>query len=209
MKMKMLLGGLAAALLLVGCSNNAATPAEKAEVKPMVSEEKLGLRKTDLYTEETTVANKTQYGTDAPGTSKRIERAFDNAPPMIPHDVEGMLPITANNNACIGCHAPEVAPAMMATPIPGSHFASFRPKTKIASDGSVVKEGKAIVNTSDIKVVVHKLDELSQARFNCSQCHAPQSTGDVLVQNNFRPDYQGEEMKRRSNLLDTLNAGVE
>ncbi len=209
MKMKMMLGGLAAALLIVGCSNSATAPAVQAEANPLVDEETLGLRKTDLYSEGSTVASKTTYGTDAPGTSQRFERAFDNAPPMIPHDTDGMLPITAGSNACMDCHMPEVAPSMGATPIPQSHFASFRPSTEIAADGHVVKEGQAITNTSDVKTVVHKLDGLNQARFNCSQCHAPQSTGDVLVENKFRPDYQSDDMKKGSSLLDTLNVGVE
>lgn len=209
MKIKMLMGGLVAAMMVVGCSKCETAPAARAEVKPAVSEESLGLRKTDLYTESTTVAVKTQYRTDAPGASQRIERAFDNAPPMIPHDTEGMLPITIDNNMCTSCHMPEVAVSMNATPIPKSHFTNFRPKTTIAGDGSVVKEGQVVANTSDIKVVTHALNDLSQARFNCSQCHAPQATGDTLVENTFRPDFQNESMKHGSSLLDTLNTGVE
>ncbi len=138
MKMKFVLGIVTAALLMTGCTDStAASPAAKAEVKPTITEESLGLRKTDLYSEKTTVADKTSYGTAAAGASKKFERAFDNAPPMIPHDTEGMLPITINDNQCLGCHMPEVAPSMGATPIPKSHFASFRPVTTIAADGSV------------------------------------------------------------------------
>jgi cytochrome c-type protein NapB len=209
MKMNIVLGTLTAALLLVGCSDNAAAPAAQAEVKPVISEESLGLRKTDLYSEDTTVAAKTEYRKAAAGSSKRFERAFDNAPPMIPHDTEGMLPITINDNQCLGCHMPEVAPSVKATPIPKSHFTSFRPNTTIADDGAVVKEGKKVKNTSDFKTVQHELGGLNQARFNCSQCHAPQSQGNLLVENNFRPDFQSEDMKHGSSLLDTINKGVE
>lgn len=208
MKMKLMLGTLTAALLIVGCSNTTA-PAKQAAAEPTITEESLGLRKTDLYTESTTVGDETKYATTAAGSGKTIERAYDNAPPMIPHDTEGMLPITTNNNACIGCHMPEVAPSMNATPIPKSHFTSFRPATAIAADGKITKEGKEVDNTSDFKTVARSLDHMNQARFNCSQCHAPQSTGDLLVENNFRPDFQSEEMKKGSSLLDTLNAGVE
>ncbi len=211
MKMKIVLGALTAALLMTGCADSAATaaPAAKAEVKATVTEASLGLRKTDLYSENTTVAAKTEYGQAAAGTSQKFDRAFDNAPPMIPHSVEGLLPITINNNTCIGCHAPAVAPSVGATAIPASHFTSFRPVTSIADNGKIVKEGKQVDNTSDFKTVTKTLEHMNQARYNCSQCHAPQSQGNLLVENNFRPDFQSEDMKHGSSLLDTLNTGVE
>ncbi|MEA3373176.1 MAG: nitrate reductase cytochrome c-type subunit [Campylobacterota bacterium] len=207
MKMKIVLGAITAAMLMVGCTDSAA-PAAQAEVKPTITEESLGLRKTDLYSENTTVAAKTTYGTAAAGGSAKFERAFDNAPPMIPHDTEGMLPITMNDNQCTGCHMPEVAPSMGATPIPASHFASFRPVTEIGADDRMVKDGASVDNTSDKLTSLHTMDTMNHARYNCSQCHAPQSTGDLLVENNFRPDFQSESMKSGSSLLDTLNTGV-
>ncbi len=210
MKMKLILGGLTAALLMVGCSSTSeAAPTKKAEVKPTVSEESLGLRKTDLYSEEKTLPAMADYSAPAPGTSKRFERAYDNAPPMIPHSVDGLLPITKGNNACLGCHMPDVAPAMGATPIPASHFANFRPDTALDDRGKILKEGQAVDNTGDFKMIVKKTDHLYKGRYNCSQCHAPQANIAPAVANNFKPDYQSEEMKHRSDLLDVLNAGVE
>ena len=173
-----------------------------------ITEESLGLRKVDLYSEDTTKPEATTYGKDAAGSSKRFERAFENAPPMIPHDVEGLLPIKIGNNACLGCHMPEVAPSMKATPIPKSHFASFRPITAMGKDGRITKEGKGVDNTSDFKTVAHKLDKLSSARFNCSQCHAPQSTQEPLVGNTFTPDFVSKDGKSKSNLIDVINEGV-
>ncbi len=46
----------------------------------------------------------TQYRTAPAGTSTKFARAYENAPPMIPHDIEGMLPITIDNNQCATCH---------------------------------------------------------------------------------------------------------
>jgi len=187
-----------AAVIAVGCASGAGT----------ISEESLGLRKTNLYVEKADTAGEvTTYGKAAAGSSKLFERAFENAPPMIPHDVEGMLPIKIGSNACTGCHMPEVAPSMKATPIPASHFASFRPSTAIGSDGRITKEGKGVDNTSDLKTVAHKLDKLSGARFNCSLCHAPQSTQAPLVGNTFTPDFSANGAKS-SNLIDTINEGV-
>ena len=174
-----------------------------------ISEESLGLRKTDLYSESKTAPEAVKYDAPAPGAAKTYERAYDNAPPLIPHSVDGLLPITRKNNACLGCHMPAAAKGVGATPIPPSHFVNFRPKTKIGKDGSVVKEGKAVKNTSDVKVVEHKQKTLYQGRYNCSQCHVPQANVKPLVKNNFKPDYQSDSAKKKSNLLDVLNKGVD
>ncbi len=191
------------AIAALGLISITASAAEKA-----ISDEELGLRKTSLFNEEI-VPDKGDFKREAAGTAKKFERAFTNAPPMIPHDVEGMLPIVKGNNACLGCHMPEVAPSVKAVAIPPSHFASFRPDTKIGEDGRIVKDGKTVNNTSDFKVVTKKMDKLSQARFNCSQCHAPQAKLDPLVENNFQPDFADEKLKSSSNLLDVINEGVQ
>jgi len=94
-----------------------------------VSEKAMGLRKTDLYSEETTHGDKADYDRPAPGSSTRFERAYKDAPPMIPHSVEGLLPITKMNNQCLGCHMPEIAPAVGSTPIPPTHFTNYSPST--------------------------------------------------------------------------------
>jgi cytochrome c-type protein NapB len=190
------------------------TPAQTAvsssgSVKGTVSEESLGLRKTNLYTEDDTKPVKAKYTAAAPGTSKRFDRAYENAPPMIPHSVDGLLPITKKNNACLGCHMPDIAPSMSATPIPPSHFTNFRPMTKIDASGKMIKEGVEISNTSDIKIVARQEAKLYQGRYNCSQCHAPQAEIKPLVANTFTPDYRNPDEKHKSNLLDVINEGVE
>jgi cytochrome c-type protein NapB len=151
-------------------------------VSQTYSEEELGLRKTDLYTEKNTLSDKTAYSTLAAGEAPVIKRAFENAPPMIPHDVEGLLPITKDSNSCTGCHLPEVAEAVKATPMPKSHFFDMRTQKVLTS--------------------------MSEARYNCTQCHAPQSNNAPLVKNEFQPDFRSANGSVRSNLLDTLNEGV-
>ena len=178
-----------------------------------VSERALGLRKTDLYSEESATGVKTDYSRPAPGTSTKFERAYKDAPPMIPHSVEGLIPITKANNQCLGCHLPEVASTMGATPIPQTHFTNYRPKT-VMKDGNVLKEGKIVGkelgNTSDIKLAkAEKLNHLYEGRFNCTQCHAPQSKVKTDVANTFRPDYGDDAAKAHSSLMETMNEGVE
>lgn len=119
----------------------------------------------------------------AAGESKRYDRSFENAPPLIPHDLEGLIPITADNNMCVSCHMPEVAKDVGATPIPKSHLYSIRNKKDL--------QGK-----------------LSDDRFNCTTCHVPQANVEAKFKNNFKPEYRDANSTSRSNLLDVLNEGV-
>ena len=173
-----------------------------------VKEESLGLRKASVYNEDKIAGDKTQYGSDAPGTSKKINRAYENAPPMIPHDVEGFLPITKDNNQCITCHEPAVAESMGATPVPKTHFTSFRPETKMTEDGTLLQEGKHVDNIGDIKSVAKPLETLSNARFNCSACHVPQSTATEAPKNTFKPEFRSKDANSKSNLINNINDGV-
>jgi len=68
----------------------------------VVSEEELGLRKTTLF-DEKVAPPAVEFSKAAPGTAKKIERSYVNAPPLIPHSVEGLLPITAASHQCLGC----------------------------------------------------------------------------------------------------------
>ena len=102
---------------------------------------------------------------------------------MIPHDLEGLMPITTDNNMCISCHMPEVAEGIGATSIPKSHLYSIR-----------FSEDKG--------------GQLSQDRFVCTVCHAPQANIEPKFKNNFVPEYRDANSSERSNLLDVLNEGV-
>ena len=186
---------------------------EDLSKKSSISEVALGLRKTDLYSETKTQGNKADYDRPAPGSSTKFERAFKDAPPMIPHSVEGLLPITKMNNQCLGCHLPEVASSVGSTAIPATHFTNYRPET-VLKDNKVLKEGKELgkdlANSSDIKLAkAVKSDTLHQGRFNCTQCHAPQSKMETAVANTFRPDFDKKTYKSHSSLADAMNEGIE
>ena len=181
--------------------------------KKVVDETVLGLRKTSLFKEDVKPTD-SKFNRPAPGAAPKFERAYVNAPPMIPHSVEGLLPITQKNNQCLGCHMPDVAKSVGATPIPPSHFTDYRPKT-VLKDGELVKEGKTVGmkgdlgNSSDIKLAkAKKLNHLYQGRFNCSQCHAPQANVETAVGNTFKPDGLTGKFKTHSDLVDMMNDGV-
>ncbi|QOY52593.1 nitrate reductase cytochrome c-type subunit [Candidatus Sulfurimonas baltica] len=198
------IGLVATTLLIVGCADKA-TPAGDTKTVKAVTEESLGLRKTDIYSEESTAASKTEYRTEMAGASAKITRAFQDAPPMIPHGTDGMLPIKISDNQCTGCHMPDVASSMGATPIPVSHFTDFRPKHGVV-DG-VFK--KAVDNYKN-EVAIKKTDKLQGSRFNCTLCHAPQSQGNLAVENTFEAKYTSKDGANLStwsgsNLTDGLN----
>ena len=204
---KITLGLVAATLLLVGCSTDAA-PAKAEVVKPTISEDSLGLRKTTLYNEDVN-PHGTSYSKEYAGSGYKIERAFQDAPPMIPHDTEGMLPITINDNQCVACHDPMVAESMGAVPFPASHMTDFRPKSSYAVKG----ENTSSETLANISIVKEK--KLVGARFNCTQCHAPQDTGVLAVPNNFEADFTDKNGASKSAWsgtklmegIDTTNSG--
>jgi len=186
--MKKIVQSALCAMLILGlnaCANNGANSSVKSKAtnaKTVVTEEDLGLRDENLYTEKDVVPVKADYTKPAPGMSKKFARSYENAPPLIPHSVDGLLPITRKNNACLGCHMPNVAKSMGATPIPKTHFMDFRSQKM--------------------------LDHLAQQRFNCSQCHVPQANVKPLVKNNFKPEYRRADEKFKSHLISDLNEGV-
>jgi cytochrome c-type protein NapB len=148
------------------------------------SEDEMGLRQETTLTDETkAMPAHGEYGKAEPGKSKPLGRAFENSPPLIPHDLTGMLPIAETNNACLNCHMPQQAAALGATPIPRSHFFDM-------------DTGK------DLKGV------LDGKRYPCMQCHVPQVNIPEAIKNTFKADFRSKKSKTSSNLLDTLNEGV-
>lgn len=157
-------------LIFVGCSVGG------------VSDNDIGLRKSSLFSEDSAI-KAYDYNLKAAGESTLIDRAFENAPPMIPHNVDDMLPITKKNNSCTSCHLPDIAEAVNATPMPKSHFYSFRENV-------------------DLK------GAMDESRFNCVACHATQVNAQPLVGNKFMPNFREADSNKKSNLLDVLNEGV-
>ncbi|MHB8845363.1 MAG: nitrate reductase cytochrome c-type subunit [Nitrospirota bacterium] len=147
------------------------------------SEDEIGLRRQPLSDETKETPAHGEYGKAEPGKSKLLGRAFENSPPLIPHDLTGMLPIAETNNACMDCHMPEHAGALGATPMPKSHFFDIDTGT-------------------DLK------GAMDNKRYPCLQCHVPQVNIPEAIKNTFRADFRSKKSKTSSNLLDTLNEGV-
>ncbi len=182
-----------------------------ATVNSSVSDESLSLRKANVQNENTIKLHKVTYAEAAPGNAKTIERSYDNAPPLIPHSVDGLVPITKNNNSCLGCHMPEVAPSVHATAIPKSHFMNFRPTELIAKNVKLIKKGKIVARpnggANDV-FATPTHGKLYAGRYNCTQCHVVQSNAKPLVGNTFTPDYMNKKQMNQSNLINTFDQGV-
>lgn len=169
---------LVTSLFLVACSNQANMESKKA-----ISDTSLGLRTVSLSDEkDVKIPNITWVGT-TPGENKKFDRSFENAPPLIPHSLEDLVPITKDFNSCLSCHMPDVAADAGATPVPKTHLIDFR-------------TGKYLNGA------------LSDERFNCTQCHVPQANAQPLVKNSFKPDFRNKKTMESSDLIDVLDEGV-
>lgn len=134
-------------------------------VKEGLADTSFGLSKTSVF--ETPDPQPVSYSDKFPGTSTVLPRAYLNAPPQIPHNIDSFKPITASNNACMGCHnnpsmrGKEITKGMP-TPMPESHYVDLRHKPDAVRD------------------------QIVEARYVCTQCHVPQANVDTLVENTFQ-----------------------
>lgn len=154
-----------------------------AVLPKQVGENDIGIRKVSLFDEQGVNLKDINWTAEPAGMSKKFNRSFENAPPFIPHDTDGMFPITKDMNMCVTCHMPEFAKDAGATPIPASHLYDIR-------------------NKKDKGGVLH--DE----RFNCDTCHVPQANAEAPFKNSFKAHFRDANGHERSNLLDVLNDGV-
>lgn len=137
---------------------------QTAQAAQPIAPDSLGLNKGSVF--DVPSPSVYQYSGGQPGQNKVLPRAYLNAPPQIPHDINDFLPITAQNNLCITCHNQpdqwdKKREPGTPTPIPKSHFTDLR-----NAPGKVT-------------------DHLVNARFNCNQCHVPQANAAPLVENTF------------------------
>ena len=163
------------------CLLTAGATLTAAQAEP-VADDALGLSKTSVF--DVPAPSAYDFSGSAPGAGNELFiRSYDQAPPQIPHSVVGLLPVTMQNNMCVGCH---VQPGMlgkevvkgMPVPVPASHYE--KPAFGKAEAG--LDPGK-------------KDQQLSGSRFVCTQCHAPQAKVDPLVQSNFDTAFRKRNQK--------------
>ena len=120
MKKAIIISAVAALIAFTGCSKQANNANNTVSNK---SVEVTGIRKSDLNAGSENLPI-VEYHAPAPipGKVKPFKKSFVTAPPMIPHSVQGMVPIKVGKNMCLNCHMPQNAKALGVTPIPKSHF---------------------------------------------------------------------------------------
>lgn len=151
-----------ASLILMAASS--ASSASSAFAAQPIAADGMGLSKTSVF--DTPAPKVYRTKANPPGQNQLLPRAYQGAPPQIPHDVTDLLPITTDSNMCIACHnQPDNWGKPRAqgqpTPIPQSHYTDLR-----NAPGKVT-------------------DHLINARYNCNQCHVPQLDAKPLVVNTF------------------------
>ena len=124
-----------------------------------VPDRELGLRKTSLTDDRVPPAF--VFTDAAPGDNQRLPRAYDGAPPLIPHSLNGLVPITSSENACLLCHQTGSTDPANPPQVPRSHLTDFRRAPDVVRD------------------------TVAGARWNCTACHVIQSNAPVLVGNTF------------------------
>lgn len=155
---------LAAALAgLTACAaTRTAAPATPPPAPAAVKDRDLGLSKTSVFEVPAPPAWKAEGS--APGEKTPPPRIGPQIPPVVPHGVADVLPITREQNGCVDCHAiPGPKKAGEPTPLPASHFVDLR-------------------RTPD-----RVGDMLAGARWVCTACHVARTDAPPLVGNAYRP----------------------
>ena len=175
-------------VILIGCSHKKAND--------IIEDKQLGIIEADVKSEDTNLKSKARYVDSKPGESEKIERSFENAPPLIPHTTIGFFPIKKDNNICLSCHLPEKAKETGAVELPATHFTDLRP-AMVEVDGVLEFEDES-------NIYIQELDEPNYAFFNCFQCHVPQTQVTINIENLFTPEFREEHGLEKSNLNDNL-----
>jgi cytochrome c-type protein NapB len=131
-----------------------------ATSRPLADNE-MGLSKTSVF--EDPSPSVFDYPKTEPSAATALPRAWNSAPPQVPHKIDAFVPITTNKNMCVTCHD---KPSLIGkktkgipTSMPESHYDTV--------------EGKLVRNNG---------------RHVCTQCHAPQASVAELVGNTFKTD---------------------
>jgi len=158
MKKLLLISAVSALVLLTGCNNNAGVSNNNVSNKAV---KVTGIRKASLNADSQNLPIVKYTSTPpVPGKVKLFKTSYVTAPPMIPHSIEGMTPITVKSNMCLSCHLPQNAKALGVTPMPKDHF----------------------VDNFDGDKHVRKV---AGSRYFCTTCHDRQANLNPAVENTF------------------------
>jgi len=186
---------LLALIVMIGCQDN-------SQENRWMADEDIAMSSDALLTDESPLGDMPVYIDTEEDKSESFIRAFENAPPMIPHKTRGLVPITLESNKCVQCHMPDKSDQIGSTPLPRSHFTAYRPAI-VKKDGLIQSDAEAN------EVIMKDLEgKLSGAMFNCTMCHASQAIVSIDIANLFTPEFRRSNGDSRSNLADVMDEGV-
>jgi cytochrome c-type protein NapB len=124
-----------------------------------ISDREIGLSKGSVF--EVPIPEAFGEEPGDPGEDSLLPRPHPVAPPLVPHAIRDMLPITPGDNLCLDCHLLEEQEEGEPTPVPKSHYVDLR--------NAPSEEGDNVVG----------------ARYNCVLCHVAPTSATPLVRNLF------------------------
>ena len=158
------LGLLAIAVSLSCCSSapppdmgmTTGGPAPQTAAAPATPDSEIGLAPGTAFEQPDQTA--VDFNTVEPGSSELPPRPNAEFPPVIPHSVEDLGPISVGSNPCLDCHNADVAGDMGAVAVPASHRMDLR-----NAPGEVG-------------------DSVTGARLVCTSCHVARTGAGPLVE---------------------------
>lgn len=126
-----------------------------------ILDDSLGLSQVSVF--EVPVPAVFEYRSMDPKESGVLPRYWDDAPPQVPHRIDKYLPVNAKANKCVDCHD-----------VPDKIGKKVKGKPTPMSETHYLKTGDELA--------------VSNKRYVCTLCHAPQAEVNALVENTFRGD---------------------
>jgi cytochrome c-type protein NapB len=105
-----------------------------------------------------------EHRTLDPKESGVLPRYWEDAPPQVPHRIDKYLPVNAKANKCLECHEE-----------PGKIGKKVKGKPTPMSETHYLKDAAGELTVSN-------------KRYICTLCHAPQADVGTLVDNTYRGD---------------------
>jgi cytochrome c-type protein NapB len=128
----------------------------------VILDDSLGLSPVSVF--EVPVPSAFEHSKLDPKESGVLPRYWEDAPPQVPHRLDKFLPLNAKSNKCLECHE---EPDKIGKKVKG------KPTPMSATHYLKSEAGELSV---------------SNKRYVCTLCHAPQAGVDTLVGNTFRGD---------------------
>ncbi len=124
---------------IMGCSSSGHEEASAPPVRATAVEAAAGIPDSEIGLAPGTAFEQPpqapiKFNTVDPGDSEVRVRPNAEFPPVIPHSIQNMGPITQHENPCLDCHNADVAEDVGAVAVPASHRMDLRNSPGVVGD---------------------------------------------------------------------------